>query len=245
MCAVPLGSSRNRTQEPSLVQMFKDARPYCRVPLPPSTRGGGTGTRMTRRKGTSGRAYRTKVEVFRDVLVATRLSSKKTRIMGLANLNPATFRRHMAVARSQGLVTVIAGEYLLTEKANRALQALDDLVARSRELDDVVRFLEQNALPPSASQWPAGEVLRRISSTAWSDAQRGDGALSSAFSRSGASTSLAGIVPDPLRVPLDHSREPPEARGSRTAVRSNPDPTWTSAMPEQLTVLRDSKRTRS
>ena len=39
--------------------------------------------------------YRSKVEILRDFLVAIQESGKKTRIIGLANLNPSSFRPYL------------------------------------------------------------------------------------------------------------------------------------------------------
>jgi len=200
---------------------------------------------MTRRRGTKGRAYRTKVEVFRDVLAAVRLSSKKTRIIGLANLNPATFRRHMTLARSQGLVSVIGGDYLLTDKASQVLDALDQLVTKSRELDDVVQLLERNALPTHSESWTSGAVLRHISRMAWSDVQRSAGDTPTSFARSGGSTDLSGTVLNSIRNPVDLVRDPSESRRARATARSTRRAPPSFALEEPLVTVPDGERPRS
>jgi predicted transcriptional regulator len=200
---------------------------------------------MSRRRGTSGRAYRTKVEVFRDVLAAVRLSSKKTRIIGLANLNPATFRRHMTVARSHGLVTVIGGDYLLTDKANRVLDALDQLVAKSRELDDVVQLLERNALPTNGEPWTSGAVLRNISRMAWNDVQRTGEEYSTPFARSGGSTALSGKALDSMRAPIELLRAPAAMKESRAPAPPSRRASSSTALPAPVASEPHGERTRS
>lgn len=129
--------------------------------------------------------YRSKLEVFRDLLVATRHASKKTRIIGLANLNPSTFQRHMAIARAQGLVTVAAGGFQLTQKADQVLAALQELMAKSNELDNTIQFLERSGLPPAGTRWSDGTVLRQVSRLAWGETGGPSPSTGSAFARSG------------------------------------------------------------
>jgi predicted transcriptional regulator len=143
--------------------------------------------------------YRSKLEVFRDLLVATRHAPKKTRIIGLANLNPSTFQKHMAIARSGGLVTVTNGEYNLTEKADRVLAALQELMAKSNELDITIQFLERNGLPPATNRWTDGAVLRQVSRAAWSEAESLSHSPGSALARSGGIGASASGSPDRKR----------------------------------------------
>lgn len=139
--------------------------------------------------------YRSKLEVFRDVLVATRHSSKKTRIMGLANLNHSGFQKHMEFARDQGLIVVNHGDYCLTDRADRVLAALQELMAKSNELDRAIQSLERSAVPRSATRWSEGAVLRNVSRIAWNDVERASDTPSSAFARSGAfNPSLPGLT---------------------------------------------------
>jgi predicted transcriptional regulator len=145
------------------------------------------------------RTYRSKLEVFRDVLVATRQASRKTRIIGLANLNPTSFQRHMALARAHGFVLVDDGDYRLTDKADRFLAALDEVMAKSLQLDEAVRSLEQSALAASPDQRRDGVVLRYISRLAWSEVQRpGNGSMPS-FSRAGGVSANPNGSPDRTR----------------------------------------------
>jgi predicted transcriptional regulator len=133
----------------------------------------------------TGGRYRSKLEVFRDLLVAARHASKKTRIIGLANLNPSTFKKHMATARAGGLVTVTDGEYRLTVKADRVLAALQQLMAKSTELDLTLQFLEQSGLPSAGHPWKEGTVLRQVSRVAWGDGASSSHPSPASLSRSG------------------------------------------------------------
>lgn len=192
----------------------------------------------------AGRRYRSKVEVFRDLLVATRQSSKKTRIIGLANLNPSTFRRHMEVAVSQGLVSVVGGDYLLTERANRALEAFDAILTMSRDLDNVVQTLKRTALYPGAEHWVAGQALRHISPKDW-NGERAAGAVPPAtFDRSGATTSVTGkiLALTQGRVALVEGLPGIEAPPSST--RSNRRSAVRPTLVEPLPVERSAERTR-
>lgn len=192
------------------------------------------------------RTYRSKLELFRDLLVAVRYSSKKTRIMGLANLNPATFRKHMALARAQGLVVVSGTDYCLTERADEVLFALQQLVVKGRELDDGVRFFERSALHRSSDHSAEGAILRHISRFAWGEFQRvGDGG-SHSFSRAGGRVTSAAGTRDVPHDPLEILSSLPRARESMTAA-SRPGRRFPSrsALSEGDPASRDAARARS
>lgn len=151
----------------------------------------------------SPRPYRSKLEVFRDVLLATRYASKKTRIIGLANLNPTTFQRHMALARAHGLIIQDDGDYRLTEKADQVLTALQELVVKSRELDDGVQSFGRSALSSSAGRRTDGVVLRYVSRLAWAEIRRSDTELPPSFARSAGISANPGGTPDSPRDILE------------------------------------------
>jgi hypothetical protein len=90
----------------------------------------------------------------------------------------------MAIARSGGLVTVASGEYNLTDKADRVLAALQELMAKSNELDITIQFLERSGLPPATKRWTEGAVLRQVSRAAWSESESLSHSPGSGFARS-------------------------------------------------------------
>lgn len=165
--------------------------------------------------------YRSKLEVFRDVLVATRHASKKTRIMGLANLNPTTFHKHMDFAIDQGLIVINGGEYHLTDKADRVLAALQELMAKSNELDRAIQSLERSAVPKNRNQWSEGAVLRNVSRIAWGEVHQSGSVGPSAFSKSG------GLS----RAPGGAHREPRTITEILSAIPLASPPTLTSSRP--------------
>lgn len=158
--------------------------------------------------------YRSKLEVFRDLLVATRHASRKTRIIGLANLNRSTFQKHMAIARAGGLVTLAESEYRLTEKADRVLAALQELMAKSNELDLTIQFLERSGLPPATKRWTEGAVLRQLSRVAWSEADVSSRSTGLAFARSGGISATPSGVSSRKHDIEEILSPPPTSRGS-------------------------------
>jgi predicted transcriptional regulator len=154
----------------------------------PSARGQGK-SRSTRR------SYRSKLELFRDLLVATRYASKRTRIIGLANLNPETFHKHMALAGTLGLVAVDGSDYRLTERAEPVLVALQDVLARSQEIDGAVQALERSILPQGEELAAEVSVRHHISRIAWVEIQRLDRAGAASFPRSGGPVSRGSAPP--------------------------------------------------
>jgi predicted transcriptional regulator len=133
----------------------------------------------------SARTYRSKLELFRDVLVATRYASKRTRIIGLANLNPGTFQKHMSLASAHGLVRVEGGDFRLTERAEPVLVAVQDLLTRSHAIDGAVKVLDQSLHSPGEGLRADGSVLHHVSRIAWAEIQRLDKPGPVAYQKSG------------------------------------------------------------
>jgi predicted transcriptional regulator len=120
----------------------------------------------------SQRRYRTKVEILRAFLEAARESPRKTRIIGVANLSPTTFRRYDRLARSLGLVEEVDGEYRLTSRAVPVIQSIDRLLARGRETDAALRGLRPNAHGNGGDPGATGPAMRYISRMAWEELNR-------------------------------------------------------------------------
>ena len=114
--------------------------------------------------------YRSKLELFQEMLEATRHASRKTRIIGLANLNPRTFQKYMDFASSHGLTVEKNGTYRLTDRADRALAVLRQVAVKSTELDATILQLKRGTWLGRIDGWTEGDALRQISRIAWSGA---------------------------------------------------------------------------
>lgn len=118
------------------------------------------------------RQYRSRVEILRDFLGAVRESGKKTRVIGLANLNPASYQPYLDFCLAHHLVQYTSEGYRLTPRADGVLEAIERLVARSAEVDAALLDLQRglDATNPSApSTKPA---LRYVSLVAFNEIAR-------------------------------------------------------------------------
>lgn len=176
--------------------------------------------------------YRSKLEVLRDLLAATRHASRKTRIIGLANLNPATFQKYIGFARAQGLVEETDGNYRLTDRAERALGVLQELMAKSNELDSAVQLLERSTYLGPIAGWNDGDALRQISRMAWGEVQVGEKSGRASLNRARGSASATDLtlgrgIPTLLGLPSLSI-----AGRRRGSVRSNRPPRPGTDKPE-------------
>ena len=101
----------------------------------------------------TGRHYRTKVEVLRDLLEATRQQEGKTRIIGRANLNEISFERYALLALTEGLLARAERGFRITPlgeawvgAANRMLTKQDEF---QRALKDLTRLQAPHEGPRS------------------------------------------------------------------------------------------------
>jgi predicted transcriptional regulator len=107
------------------------------------------------------RAYRTHLEVLYDFLDACRRAPRKTRIIGLANLNPRYFGIYAQFCLEHRLIEWTGTGYRGTERTIPAMNAIRRVIAQSAELDEAIRALQvmvPGALPGSAPV-PARETL--------------------------------------------------------------------------------------
>lgn len=118
------------------------------------------------------RQYRSRVEILRDFLGAVRETGKKTRVIGLANLNPASYQSYLDFSLAHRLVQSTSAGYRLTPRADSVLDSIDRLVARSAELDaallDLRRYLSSSKLPTARSK----RALRYVSPVALNEMVR-------------------------------------------------------------------------
>lgn len=157
--------------------------------------------------------YRTKPEVLNDFLDAVRRSPKKTRIVGLANLNPASFEKYLAFCQAFDLVETFPGGYHLTTKGVGALDALERLATKTSEIHRAVEDLQRILGTPSAVR--GGELtLRWASRLAWDEI-----VLSKAAEGPGFAIARPSGAPAPLRT---SDTDPWEDRDSSLLESSGP-----------------------
>jgi len=158
------------------------------------------------------RQYRSRLEILRDFLTATRDAGRKTRIIGLANLNPTSFRDYLEYSIALGLVQDTSGGYRLTPRADVVLDAIQRLLVRTAEVDaallDLQRGLE--GLPSAAPSAPG--TLRFVSRIAWNEIAR---SASGAYSNlDGPRARSASVELDSVALPSWFVRgDPPESEG--------------------------------
>ncbi len=86
-----------------------------------------------------GRIYRTRLEVLHDFLDASRRASRKTRIIGLANLNPGYFDSYARFCLDHHLLEATPEGYHATELADQVLVAIRRVLSKTAELDGAIR----------------------------------------------------------------------------------------------------------
>jgi predicted transcriptional regulator len=142
-----------------------------------------------------GNRYRTKLEVLRDFLNAVQKDSKKTRIIGLANLNPTSFERYLTRCIELDLVRQSSGGgFRLSPKGPAALKALERVVDKRTEYEGAVRLLQATLGREESTRFvavAAGHQVSRLTSLgaalAFSDLEIDLDRLSTADRRSGGS----------------------------------------------------------
>ncbi|HLN50541.1 MAG: winged helix-turn-helix domain-containing protein [Thermoplasmata archaeon] len=118
-------------------------------------------------------SYRTRIEVLRDFLRAVGREPKKTRIIGVANLNPVSFRQYLDRSVALGLVRSVGTGYLLTPRADALLESIDRLLAKSSEVESALRDLHRVLGGPSPTLGTRPPTaLRYVSRIAWGEVVR-------------------------------------------------------------------------
>ncbi len=112
------------------------------------------------------------MEILRDFLSAVREAPKKTRIIGLANLNPSSFQLYLEFCLAHQLVEDTPEGYRLTHHADGVLKAIQQLIERSEEVDAVLLQLQRGFDSSSASLAPTKQALRYVSVLAWNEVVR-------------------------------------------------------------------------
>lgn len=131
------------------------------------------------------RSYRSKIEVLRDFLRAAQAPTAKTRIIGAANLNQASFRRYLRICTDLELIVRAEGGYMATDRAGPLLETIDDLLVRTSELERSLQGLEPNGTGGRGLHGSKTPVFRDFYRQAWHEVVLQSGGSLSA-SRSGA-----------------------------------------------------------
>jgi predicted transcriptional regulator len=95
------------------------------------------------------RKYRPKIEILRDVLVAAQQDEKKTRIMGLANLNWNSLDKYLTYCVERGLLMPENGGYRFTPRGQETLGVIEVILSRGTALDEALRTFARLAGEPA------------------------------------------------------------------------------------------------
>ncbi len=172
---------------------------------------GGTGslTATGGSRSTSHARYRTKIELLRDLVAAASREERKTRLIGIANLNRRSFDRYTSLAMSLGLVRETEVGFTATAIAGPWLASLEDVMSKSSELtqlmDEMVRAVRpaKGLTPRGAFSPPVQAFSRLLGRLAWDDLLGGRTALSGGQLGRGPRGSRPAPAPEgPPAVPL-------------------------------------------
>jgi len=122
------------------------------------------------------RQYRSRVEILRDFLGAMRETGKKTRVIGLANLNPASYQPYLEFCLAHHLVQDTSAGYRLTPRAEHVLEAIERIVVHSTEVDVALADLQRGLEGSKAAASTSKPALRYVSLVAFHEMVRGSAA---------------------------------------------------------------------
>jgi predicted transcriptional regulator len=167
---------------------------------------------------TGDQRYRTKIEVLRDLVRAATRERRKTRIIGVANLNRGSFDRYAEVAVSMGLLESRGQEYIATPIARDWLGAVDGILARGSQVAAALKQLGRltpggREADPSRGNDLTQQLLARL---AWAELVAPHLSVSGARRNDDATDGGAPSNPRAPRMPI----RPIGAGPSRPAVES-------------------------
>jgi predicted transcriptional regulator len=119
-----------------------------------------------------GRTYRTRLEVLHDFLDASRRATRKTRVIGLANLNPAYYESYARFCRDHRLLETTDGGYRTTELADQVLIAIRQILSKTTELDTAVRSLHEALYPEAKARELAAPSVALTHTDGWEEILR-------------------------------------------------------------------------
>ena len=165
----------------------------------------------------NGRAYRTRLEVLRDILGVPGDEANKSRIIRLANLNPTAFDRYVRFCLETGLLELEDNRYRKTGVSVPAIQAINHVLAKAGELGTAIRDLGTTLGREGVDLDSQAPVVRFASAAAWGD-----------LTRSGApgngSASYDAASPWVKRVALVNETAASGPRTGRKGPRAGPPP---------------------
>ena len=118
---------------------------------------------------TAGRSYRTNVEILASLLHASRNPASKTKIMGAANVNPRSFEKYFHFCLEHDLVRSTSGGYVVTRWGSSVLETLEDVIARTAEIESAGHTLQGNGRGAPEASDSNGGALRHVSRWLWND----------------------------------------------------------------------------
>ena len=168
----------------------------------------------------AGRGYRSKIEVLRDFLRAAQQPVPKTRLIGTANLNPASFRRYLKLCTERSLIVNVSGGYVTTPRATPVLIAIDSLILKRDELEGAFRVLTRDALDGVVPSENSARPFRHILREAWNEIVLAPAPRAGGVPDPSAPSTPEVVPPSPARRPRPRGpelRRP--ARSPRAAQR--------------------------
>ncbi len=108
--------------------------------------------------------YRTQIAILRDFLLAARVAGRRTRIIGLANLNPRSYRTYLSFCLKHDLILESPNGLRLTARADTVLESIDRVLAQSARLHLALGQLavELGTVPIGTAPLPACLGLPRL-----------------------------------------------------------------------------------
>ena len=111
--------------------------------------------------------YRNRIEILRDFLHATRVSGRRTRIIGLANLNPRSFDYYLRFSLAYGLVKYAPDGIRVTPRAELVLDSIQRVMSQSLQLESAVQQLHQELAGELTAGGMTGGSVRFVPRLLW------------------------------------------------------------------------------
>ena len=127
------------------------------------------------RVGSGNGRYRTKIEVLRDIVRAASTEQRKTRIIGMANLNQGSFQRYASLGVSLGLLKPTQIGLMATPAGEEWLGAVETILSKTSEVAAAIESLGRithGGHPGAAARErpkPAYDAVQLLGRLAWAD----------------------------------------------------------------------------
>ncbi|MGP8078087.1 MAG: winged helix-turn-helix domain-containing protein [Thermoplasmata archaeon] len=136
-------------------------------------------------RGSAGR-YRTKIEVLRDLVRAASTEERKTRIIGMANLNQSSFYRYSSLAVDLGLVEPTGVGLSATPAGEEWLGVVNAILMKGSEVSEAIENLGRLTGTPGSGQArgkPPYNAVQLLARLAWADLKAPSGGISGGRTR--------------------------------------------------------------